>query len=231
MSTLQHVAFIMDGNRRFAKRLLTEPWRGHEFGSDKFSEVLGWLKDENIHEATFYAFSTENFNRPVEEFNYLMRIFKESADKAFADQSIHRDHVRFTFIGALEKFPEQVRSSMQRLMDATRDYHNYQINIAIGYGGRQEITNAVQAIASKVAAGDLLASAITADTVTAHLALQSEPDLIIRTGGEVRTSNFLVWQSTYAEWYFSEKMWPEFSKEDFLAAIQSFHERKRRFGK
>jgi len=231
MSTLNHVAFIMDGNRRFARKLMKEPWKGHELGYGKLKEVVSWLKDAQVKEATFYAFSSENFNRPKTEFNYLMKLFEKGARELQDEPAVHENKICIRFIGEIDRFPQAVQEQVNKAMEMTKNYSNYRINIALGYGGRQEILHAVKAIVSRAVSGDLDVASISADTVEQSLYLRSEPQLIIRTGGERRTSNFLVWQSSYSEWYFCDKAWPEFTRDDFDIAVQDYKNRNRRFGK
>lgn len=227
---IKHIGFIMDGNRRFAKRLMLEPWKGHEYGEKRFREVLEWLREFDIKEATFYAFSKQNFNRPPKEFSYLMDIFR----KLFANEQMRdglaEHRVRVRFAGELEGFPDDVQELARDLAKETVDNDAYLVNVAFGYGGRDEIIQAVRALSQQVKAGTLSPDDIDETTLNDALYVTSEPDLIIRTGGDRRTSNFLPWQSVYAEWCFVDKMWPEFSKEDLKNCIDDFESRERRFG-
>jgi len=227
-NSINHIGFIMDGNRRFAKRLMLEPWKGHEIGKEKLKEVLSWLSELEIHEATFYAFSRQNFNRPKKEFDYLMRIFLAMSTDFLNDPKINDNDIRIRFVGETHLFPKNVQKVIQ---EVTAENTNYIINIALGYGGRDEIINAVKNIANQVKQEKLSIDEINEETITSNLKIQSEPDLIIRTGGDHRTSNFLPWQSIYSEWAFVDKMWPEFNKEDFIECVNAFNARERRFGK
>ena len=220
----KHVAIILDGNRRFAKRLMLQPWKGHQQGAEKIEQLFYWLKEYGIKELTLYCFSLENFNRPKKEFNFLMKIFKKEFSKLKDNKEIHKDKVRIRFVGKLELFDKELQGYIKEIMEDTKDYNNYRVNFALGYGGRQEIVEAVKKLIEEK-------EKINEENLTKNLWIEDEPDLIIRTGGEKRTSNFLPWQSVYAEWIFLDKMWPEFDKQDFLDCLEEFKKRKRRFGK
>ena len=230
----RHIGIIMDGNRRFARKLMMKPWMGHEWGAKKLRSVLEWSKELGIKEITFYAFSIQNFNRPKYEFDYLMDVFCKEFDDLMKDENLAKlkeDGVRIDFIGRLSMFSEKVHSRMLKLMELTKENDKYHIHFAMAYGGREEVLDAVCKIAEQVKKGELDVSAINEETFAKNLYLNSDPDLVIRTGGERRTSNFLTWQSTYSELIFLDKHWPELEKEDFIAAIQEYSERDRRFGK
>ncbi len=222
-SELKHVAIVLDGNRRFAKRLMLEPWKGHEFGREKLENLFDWLREANIKELTLYAFSLENFNRPKKEFDFLMKLFKETFEKFKDDKRIHENKIKIKFIGRVELFDKEIQEVVRQLEDMTKDYDNYKVNIALAYGGQQEIIEAVKGL---IESGE----EVNAENFKKHLWLSSEPDLIIRTGGEKRLSNFLTWQSIYSELIFLNKMWPEFDKQDLINCINEFNNRKRRFG-
>tara|TARA_Y100000310_G_C20606184_1_gene775593 strand:- start:42 stop:749 length:708 start_codon:yes stop_codon:yes gene_type:complete len=227
----RHIAIIMDGNRRFSKRLMMKPWKGHEWGAKKVEKLLDWCRELKIKELTLYSFSVENFNRPKIEFDYLMNIFRKEFDKFKDDKRIHKHKIKINFIGRLYMFPKDIQEKINTLMDMTKDYNDYQINFAMAYGGRAEVMDATIKLAKQVKEGKLDIDQINEETFSKNLYFDHEPDLIIRTGGEKRTSNFLVWQSHYSEWCFLEKMWPEFEKEDLQVAIDEFSKRERRFGK
>ena len=198
-NTPEHIAIILDGNRRFAKRLMLEPWKGHEYGRKKVDELLSYAKDFGIKEMTFYALSVENIkSRPEKELSFLYNIFRDMF-KGMDMDNVEKNEIRLKFI----------------------------VNFCVAYGGRQELVEAVKNILkNKVNAED-----VNEDLIQDNLYLKSEPDMIIRTGGEKRSSNFLPWQSGYSEWFFLEKMWPEFEKEDLAECIEGFKNRKRNFGK
>jgi len=227
----KHVAIILDGNRRFAKRLMLEPWKGHEYGQKKVEEVLEWCKDLGVKELTLYSFSIQNFNRPKDEFNYLMNLMQVAFEKFFTDSRIEEYKIRVNVIGRYELFPEKLVKAIDKILKKTKDNDGFTINFALAYGGREEITDAVKKIAQKISDGELKTDDINEAIVQENLYMTSEPDLIIRTGGEKRTSNFLMWQSNYSEWFFIEKTWPEFTKEDLIDIIKEFEQRERRFGK
>lgn len=227
----KHIAIILDGNRRFAKRLMMKPWKGHEWGFKKVEQLLEWLRECDIHELTLYAFSMQNFNRPKEEFDFLMKIFKDMCRLLLNDKRIKDYGIRVRFIGRISLFPPDLYTLMQEVMAATKDYTNYTVNLAMAYGGREEIIDAVLALSKDVKGGRISPEKVNEELMKSYLYMADEPDLIIRTGGEKRTSNFLPWQAIYSEWFFLEKTWPEFEKEDLIACIDEFKKRERRFGK
>ncbi len=233
MSMPKHLGVIMDGNRRFAKRLLKEPWRGHEWGADKLKELLGWCNDVGISEVTVYAFSIQNFNRPKKEFDYLMKLASSTIDKMINDkeQEINKHKIRVRIIGRINLLPKELQNKIIKLQDKTKNNDGYALNIAFAYGGREEIVDAVKKIALKVQNKELDPDSITDEVIKDELYLKSEPDLIIRTGGEMRLSNFLTYQSVYSELVFVDSLWPEFSKDEFIRCIDEFSSRKRRFGR
>ncbi len=220
-----HVGIILDGNRRFANRLMKESWKGHEYGAGKVEKLFTWCKELKIKELTLYCFSFENFNRPKKEFDYLMKLFKREFEKLKTDKRIEQDKIKIKFAGKKEIFDREIQELIKELEEKTKYYEEYIINFAFGYGGRQEIIDAVKKIIAEKR------TEITEEDFRKYLWLNSEPDFIIRTGGEKRTSNFLPWQSVYSEWIFLDKMWPEFTKEDFENCIKEFHNRQRRFGR
>jgi len=223
----------MDGNRRFAKELGYLPKAGHLFGRDKLQEVLEWCFDLKIKNLTVFAFSTENFNRDIDEVEVLMDLCKKELEKASKDSRIHKNKVNIRVLGHLDSLPENISKSATFIMDETKKYDNYSLNIAIAYGGREEIIQAIQKIAGEVKKGTLDVNDIKEEIVTKYLYTNGlpDPDLILRTSGEERISNFLLWQLAYSELYFSDVYWPAFQKRDFLKAIITYQQRKRRFGK
>tara|TARA_Y100000310_G_C20693001_1_gene823605 strand:- start:3264 stop:3977 length:714 start_codon:yes stop_codon:yes gene_type:complete len=227
----KHVGIILDGNRRFSKRLMMKPWKGHEWGAAKVEKLFDWCKELDVKELTLYCFSVENFDRPKKEFDYLMGVFNKEFDKLIKDDRLHKDKVRINFIGRMSMFPKEIQVKTSQLMDMTKEYSNYVVNFAMGYGGRAEVIDAVQKIAKSVKEGNLKVDEINEEVFSKNLYMEDEPDLIIRTGGAHRTSNFLIWQSHYSEWIFLEKLWPEFEKEDFVSCIAEYGKRDRRFGK
>ena len=224
INELKHIGIILDGNRRFAKRLMLESWKGYELGAKKVEKLLDWLKEVGVNELTLYSFSLENFNRPKKEFDFLMKIFKKEFLKLKKDKRVHENKIKIRFIGKKELFDNELQEIIQELEDMTKNHEDYVINFALGYGGRQEIVEAVQGL---VDSGE----EINEENLKKNLWLKDDVDLIIRTGGEKRTSNFLPWQSTYSEWIFLDKSWPEFEKQDLIECVNEFKNRKRRFGK
>jgi len=229
----QHVAIIMDGNRRFASELGLSPDAGHLFGKDKLEEVLEWCFELGIKNLTVYAFSTENFDRDIEEVESLMNLCKTELNRALKDSRIHKNKVKIRVLGHLDSLPEDISQSAQYIMDETKNYDKYSFNIAIAYGGREEIINAIQQIACEVKDGNIGIKEIDEPLVSKYLYTNGipDPDLILRTSGEERISNFLLWQLAYSELYFSDVYWPAFQKRDFLKAIKTCQQRKRRYGK
>ena len=227
----KHLGLILDGNRRFAKKLMLKPWQGHEFGAKKLRKVLTWCKDFDIKELTVYGLSIENLKRPKEEFNYLMKIFKETFDELVDDPEINDNGIKINFMGSLHLLPENIQEAIKVLEENTKNNSNYLVNIALAYGGRNEIIDAARRIAMAVKEGKIKPSEVNNKLFEKHLYTSDEPDMIIRTGGEKRSSNFMCYQSAYSEWFYLEKTWPEFEKEDLNQCIEEFTKRKRRYGK
>lgn len=229
----KHVGIILDGNRRFAKRLMLKPWKGHEWGAKKLENLFEWCKEFDIKEMTLYCFSVENFNRPKEEFEYLMNIFRKEFDNLLNDKKnqVHENKIKINFIGRIWMFPKDIQEKITKLMEITKDYDQYIVNFAMAYGGRAEVIDAVKKIALQIKKGEIDIDQINEETFSKNLYMEDEPDLIIRTGGEIRTSNFLSWQSAYSEWFFIDKMWPEFEKENLAKVLEDYQKRERRFGK
>jgi tritrans,polycis-undecaprenyl-diphosphate synthase [geranylgeranyl-diphosphate specific] len=227
----KHIGIIMDGNRRFSKKLMLKPWNGHEWGAKKVEKLFNWCQEFDIKELTLYTFSIQNFNRPKKEFDYLMKIFKENFDKLIDDERLDSNGIRINIIGRIKMFPKDVQERLNKIMEKTKNNNNYIINFAMAYGGREEIIDATKKIAEQIKNKTLNVEDIDEKIFSSNLYCADQPDLIIRTGGDRRTSNFLSFQSAYSEWLFIDKMWPEFEKKDFEDAIKDFSERQRRFGK
>ena len=227
----RHIGIILDGNRRFSKRLMMKPWMGHEWGAKKVEKLLEWIVDLDIKELTLYAFSVENFDRPKNEFDFLMELFTKEFERTISDKRVYENKVRINFIGRLNMFPKAVREKMVKLMEATKHHDKYIVNFAMAYGGRAEIIDAAKKIAKSIKDGSIDIDDINEKIIAKNLYLESEPDLIIRTSGEKRTSGFLLWQGSYAEFLFIDKLWPEFEKEDLVKAVREYKKRDRRFGK
>lgn len=229
----KHVALIMDGNRRFAKELGLSWEAGHIFGREKLEEVLDWCFDLGIKVLTIYAFSTENFTRSEKEVKILMELLKNELEKVKGDSRIHQNKVRVQILGHLSSLPKDIQQSAKTIMSMTKSYKNYYLNIALAYGGREEIIHAMQRMGTDIQKGKLKVADISTETVSSYLYTRGlpDPDLILRTSGEERISNFLLWQLAYSELYFSDVYWPALQKRDFLQAIRTYQQRKRRFGK
>lgn len=227
----RHLGIILDGNRRFAKRLMLKPWKGHEWGAKKVEQLLEWCREYDIKELTLYAFSYENFDRPKEEFDYLMDLFYKEFDRLCEDKRVHEHQIRINMIGRIWMFPKNVQERMYKIMELTKNYNRYIINFAMAYGGREEVVDAAKKVAELVKGGKLQVEDINEEVFAQGLYMKDEPDLIIRTS-ESRLSGFLPWQSTYSEIIFlPDVLWPEFDKKDFVACINEYQKRKRRFGK
>ncbi|WP_292459299.1 polyprenyl diphosphate synthase [Methanothermococcus sp.] len=231
----KHIGVIMDGNRRMAKIMGDKPIRGHYIGAKKVREFVGWCVGLNIKIITLYSFSLENFNRPKDEVDELMDLFEREFRKIADDKDVHKYKIHIKAIGRIELLPERVREAIDYAENKTKDYDNYFVNVAIAYGGQQEIVDAIKKIAQKIKNNEMDVEDITVETISKHLYTSHlphpNPDLIIRTSGEERISNFLIWQSSYSELYFCETYWPKFRKIDFLRSIRDYQRRQRRFGK
>lgn len=219
-----HIGVILDGNRRYAKERNLPSFKGHEAGAEKITEFLKWSYELGIKEITIYCLSTENLKRDKSELDYLFDLFKKFFKKFLDSKEVKEKEVKIKFIGDLSLVPEDIRDLCLKLEEKTKDYEKYKLNFCFAYGGRLELVKAFNKIKNKK--GD-----ITEEDISNSLWLKSNPDLIIRTGDAMRTSNFLPWQSVYSEWVFLNKMWPEFLKEDLEEAINNFKQRRRNFGK
>ncbi|MCK9152504.1 polyprenyl diphosphate synthase [Methanobacterium alcaliphilum] len=229
----KHIAIIMDGNRRYAKiQGNIKVIEGHKRGVDTLERVLDWCVDLGIEIVTAYALSTENFNRPPEEVEGLMKLFQKNFEGIARNKKIHKNEVRVKAVGQLELLPDNVRQAIKVAEDSTAKYNKRQVNIALGYDGRLEIVDAAKKIAQDVKSGKLDPEEITEDVINKNLYTEGleDPNLIIRTSGEERLSGFLLWQSSYSELYFCDSLWPELRKVDFLRALRSYQQRERRFG-
>ena len=233
-----HLGFILDGNRRFARATgLTKIIDGHARGAEKLREVLRWCMDYDIKVVTAWIFSLENFDRDNEEVHDLLALMESKFRDLLTDPDVHDNHIKVNFIGRTHLLPDSLQATMQEVESATAHYESYILNVAIAYSGREETTDAFKSqLRSSQAEGKTLEEAIdalTAASVDAHLYTGSQPppDLIIRTSGELRMSGFLLWQSAYAEFYFCKTFWPAFQRLDLLQALESYHQRQRRYGK
>ena len=227
----KHVAVIMDGNGRWAKQRNQDRSFGHIEGVTAVRNITEIASDLGIGSLTLYTFSTENWNRPTEEVDALMHLIAIAIEKETPD--LIKNNVRLKIIGDLARVPEFAREKLEGCVKATEASTGMNMILAISYSARWEITNAVKKIASDVADGKIKLDGINEETVGQYLTTAGipDPDLLIRTGGDCRISNYLLWQIAYAELYFTDKFWPDFSKEDFCDAIIKFQSRERRFGK
>ncbi len=225
-----HVAIIMDGNGRWARRRGLPRIEGHRHGAESVRRAVEVCAEAKIRYLTLYAFSTENWKRPKNEVQELMRLLEDFLKRHADDLQKHR--IRLNTIGDTERLPVRVRRMLDRVKRATAEHMEGTLTLALSYGSRAEITAAVRKIAGKVRAGFLEPEAITEETVAAHLytADLPDPDLIIRTSGELRLSNFLLWQASYAELWVTPTLWPDFGKKDFISALRDYARRRRRFG-
>jgi len=225
----QHIAIIMDGNGRWAKQRGKPRLAGHEAGAETVRCVMDYCRDAGVRYLTLYAFSTENWSRPPEEIAGLMSLLGVFIAKHEADLMERR--VRLRVIGRREDLAEPLRKELSRVEQATAGFER-QLIIALSYSGRSEIVRAIRLIAEKVKAGTLAPESIDEPLVAAHLYAPDvpDPDLIIRTSGEMRVSNFLLWQCAYSEFYITPVFWPDFRKADFQAALAAYAVRERRYG-
>jgi tritrans,polycis-undecaprenyl-diphosphate synthase [geranylgeranyl-diphosphate specific] len=228
-----HVGIIMDGNRRLARNRGLPPQRGHEMGLHKAEEIVEWCHELGIRILTVYAFSTENFHRPKEEVDYLMSIFEKKFNEVPNDERFHRNRVRVRAVGDLSLLPERVIKAIERAEASTREYDDLLLNICIAYGGRGEIIRAFKEFLLEKNGQEIYLDEIDVSTIRQKLFTgdMPDPELIIRTGGEMRLSNFLLFQAAYAELFFVNTYFPLFREIDFLRIIREFQSRNRRFGR
>ena len=226
-----HVAIILDGNRRYAKERGLPTFEGHRKGAENVREMLKWAEEIGIKELTMYTFSVKNFKRSPEEVNYLFMLFKEFFKKFSESKEVHEKKVKIDFLGRIEMFPKDIQQMVAEIRKKTGSYDGCKVNFCFGYGGREEIADACKKIAEKVKAGTIKASDINENVLGQNMYFNDDVDLIIRTSGEHRTSDFLPWQGHYAEWFFIDNYWPAFSKRELIGIIKEFNERERRFGK
>jgi len=222
MNLPYHIGIIMDGNRRWAKEKGLAPLKGHQKGSEAFEKIARHCQKKGIKILTVFAFSTENWNRSKKEVDYLMKIFLNVFRKERVDK-LMKEKVKVNVLGQKHRFSKQLQKKIQEIEDLTKDNSKFILNICLSYGGRADIVEAVKKIGNKK---------ITEDLISKNLWTQGlrDPDLIIRTGKEKRISNFLIWQSAYSEFYFSDKHWPDFSEAELDKALKEYDKRKRRFG-
>lgn len=230
-----HVAFILDGNRRWAESKGLPRWAGYEFGAEKAEQVVEWCFELGIRTVTLYVLSTENIRkRRPEELSKIYDAIVKHAEKALKEGKLEKEGVRVRVIGVKELLPHRVREALEKLEERTKGNSKFFLNLAVAYGGRAEIANAARRLAEDVAAGKIRPEDIDESLFSKYLFTsdlpQPDPDLVIRTSGESRVSNFLLWQIAYSELVFLDVYWPEFRKIDLLRAIRVYQQRKRRFG-
>ncbi|HYA83329.1 MAG TPA: polyprenyl diphosphate synthase [Candidatus Bathyarchaeia archaeon] len=230
-----HIAIILDGNRRWAKYNLMGVGRGHFRGADKAEELLNWIHDLGIKITTLYVLSTENLDRKDEEVDNIYQLLQLKLERLYNDSRIHRRRMKIKAIGNIKLLPIQLQGILNKLEEETATYNSMFLNIAVAYGGQEELVDAIKKIALKAKAGEISVEDIDEKVIesclyTSHLP-QPEPDLILRTSGEKRLSGFLIWQSAYSELVFMDVFWPEFRKIDLMRAIRTYQLRIRRFGR
>lgn len=227
----RHIAIIMDGNGRWAEKRFLPRVAGHKAGVDSVRAAVTTCGEQGVEALTLFAFSSENWLRPQEEVSLLMELFLTALEKEV--KKLHKNNVRLSIVGELSRFNDKLRQRIREAEALTAGNTGLRLNIAANYGGQWDIVQATQKLAVRVAAGELEPAAITPALLEAELCLRDmpSPDLFIRTGGEHRISNFLLWQLAYTELYFSEVLWPDFNAEQLKKAIADFGRRERRFGK
>lgn len=226
-----HVAIIMDGNGRWAQRQGLPRVRGHQIGGDRVEEIITYAPKLGVKYLTLYAFSRENWKRPAHEIAFLMDRLSDYLDKKVPE--LHQNNVRFNVIGRTEELSEKIQEKIRQGMELTKNNTGLLLTIALSYSSQTEIADACKQIAEKVMQGKIALNQINEQTVASHLYTANipDPDLLIRTSGELRVSNFLLWQISYAEIYVTEKYWPEFDEQELAKAIDVYRHRERRFGR
>ena len=229
----EHVSIIMDGNRRFAWSSNLERDMGHHQGKEKLKEVMDWVLGLGIPYFTVYALSTENmYERSEDELESLYDLYVAGLDEIAEDPKIHSRGVRVRAVGRLDSLPSRVQAAIERAQTRTADHSEFLFTVCLAYGGREEIVDAVREVAAEHASGDLALESIDSAQISSRMytADLPDPDLVIRTSGEERISNFLLWQIAYSELHFTDVHWPSFSKNDLYEAIESYQNRGRRYG-
>ncbi|HOW87367.1 MAG TPA: isoprenyl transferase [Candidatus Omnitrophota bacterium] len=226
----QHVAIIMDGNGRWAKRQGLLRVQGHEVGVQRVEEIIKAAQEKGIRYLTLYAFSKENWRRPKDEVEFLMGLLSSYLDKKI--DALIKNNCVFNVIGEIEDLPSELQKKLVRAMEVSRSNTGLVVTFALSYSGRREILRACRKIAEKTVEGSLKPANITEDVFSGNLytAGMPDPELLIRTSGELRVSNFLLWQISYAELYITQKFWPEFTRDEFEKALEDYKKRERRFG-
>ncbi len=226
-----HVAIIMDGNGRWAKKHRINRIQGHEKGSEAVREVVQTCREIGIRHLTLYAFSTENWQRPKKEVDALMVLLKRFLKSE--RKEMHEKNIRMSVIGQIERLPQDVRAELQKVMTLTKKNSALHLHLALSYGARAEIVRMAQAVSQKCKSGQIDPEAIDEQCVAEHLYTHGipDPDLLIRTSGEMRISNFLLWQIAYTELYVTPTLWPDFGKDEFVHILKDYQSRDRRFGR
>ena len=228
----RHVGVILDGNRRWAKAAGTASHHGHRRGADKIAELLGWCEQSNVEVVTLWLLSTDNLTRPAQELAPLLRIIEQTV----SDLADPRNDWRVQVVGALDLLPGDTARVLKEAAASTVEHTGLTVNVAVGYGGRREIADAVRSLlaahAERGSSIEDVVATLDVDHIADHLYTrgQPDPDLVIRTSGEIRLSGFLLWQSAHSEFYFCDAYWPDFRRVDFLRALRAYGQRHRRFG-
>ena len=228
-----HLGVIIDGNRRWAKARGLPPWEGHRAGAKKLDEFLNWCVEIGIPQVSVYALSTENLNRPKEELKHLFKVFEKYLDNLLNNKRkfslLEKYEVKVRFVGELNRLPKKLIRLMGKLMEKTAKYQKRVLNFLVAYGGKSEIVNAVKKVVEEIIKHGKIE--ITEKEFEKYLYVPQPLDLVIRTGGYQRVSNFLLWQASYAEIYVTKTLWPDFSKKEFMKALRWFSRQKRNFGR
>ncbi|MBW1897244.1 MAG: isoprenyl transferase [Deltaproteobacteria bacterium] len=226
----RHIAIIMDGNGRWARKRSLNRIKGHREGAESVRDIVRACREIGIEVLTLYAFSTENWRRPQKEVSALMKLLKDFLKSELAEMM--ENDIRMNGLGDIERFPEDVLKVLKKVMGETRQNRGMRLNLALSYGGREEIVKATQKIAAEVKAGQLQPEQITEDLFANYLYTRGmpEPDLLIRTSGEMRISNFLLWQIAYAEIFVTPTLWPDFRRKELVQILLDYEKRERRFG-
>ncbi len=226
----KHVAVILDGNRRWAAAHNMKPWEGHRYGVQTLDKFLDWCIELNIEQVSAYVLSSENLNRPRREVIELLKLLKHELDKFETERAakIDKYEIKVRFCGDFSRLPNSLVKIMERIMNRTEKYNKKFLNILIAYGGRYELTSVIKNLVAEAVRKRVK---ITEKAIEENLLISGDVDLVIRTGGMSRLSNFMPWQTTYSEFYVTKVLWPDFTKKDLIKAIKWFSETKRNFGK
>lgn len=227
MMVPNHVAVILDGNRRWSRSHNMEPWEGYSVGADKFVQFAGWCSQAGIKQISAYVMSTENLNRPKREINEITNVIMKKIVSLLDSDLLRKYEIRVKFLGDLKKFPSDTVGMMRKMMRKTARFTKLVINILVGYSGKTEIVNAMRNLIRTTLSRGI---SITEKSVQKSLLVKTPVDLVIRAGGHSRLSNFLIWQTAYAEMYVTNTLWPDFSKKEFNKALRFFSSQQRNFG-